>query len=144
MAKVTVHAVIVVPSIPGRPDVSIPADHPRAGAPPKGTRQVWLPGRGRWTVGRWVYGGRVRGVPWWGVLSAAGAPVLLVGGWTVAAALQPGSFSQVTSTISALAAYDFTARSADYVGYNRQPHSPIDPVDLGGSIFVKISYLLSF
>jgi hypothetical protein len=29
-------------------------------------------------VGRWVYGGRVRGVPWWGVLSAAGAPVLLV------------------------------------------------------------------
>ena len=60
---------------------------------------------GPWTVGRWVYGGRVRGVPWWGVLSAAGAPVLLVGGWTVAAALQPGSFSQVTGTISALAAY---------------------------------------
>jgi hypothetical protein len=46
--------------------------------------------------------------------------------------------------VSALAAYDFTARSADYVGYNRQRHSPIDPVDLGGSIFVKISYLLSF
>ena len=56
-------------------------------------------------MGRRVYGGRVRGVPWWGVLSAAGAPVLLVGGWTVAAALQPGSFSQVTGTISALAAY---------------------------------------
>ena len=51
------------------------------------------------------YGGRVRGVPWWGVLSAAGAPVLLMGGWTVAAALQPGSFSQVADTISALAAY---------------------------------------
>ena len=47
----------------------------------------------------------MRGVPWWGVLSAAGAPVLLVGGWTVAAALQPGSFSQVARTISALAAY---------------------------------------
>lgn len=44
-------------------------------------------------------------MPWWGVLSAAGAPVLLVGGWTVAAALQPGSFSQVADTISALAAY---------------------------------------
>jgi hypothetical membrane protein len=39
------------------------------------------------------------------VLSAAAAPVLLVGGWTVAAALQPGSFSQVADTISALAAY---------------------------------------
>jgi hypothetical protein len=38
------------------------------------------------------------------VLSSAAAPVLLVGGWTVAAALQPGSFNQVTGTISALAA----------------------------------------
>ena len=46
----------------------------------------------------------VREVPWWGVLSSAAAPVLLVGGWTVAAALQPGSFDQVTGTISALAA----------------------------------------
>lgn len=46
----------------------------------------------------------VREVPWWGVLSSAAAPVLLVGGWTVAAALQPGSFDQVTETISALAA----------------------------------------
>jgi hypothetical membrane protein len=45
----------------------------------------------------------VREVPWWGVLSSAAAPVLLVGGWTVAAALQPGSFDQVTETISALA-----------------------------------------
>ena len=46
----------------------------------------------------------MREVPWWGVLSSAAAPVLLVGGWTVAAALQPGSFDQVTGTISALAA----------------------------------------
>jgi hypothetical membrane protein len=46
----------------------------------------------------------VREVPWWGVLSSAAAPVLLIGGWTVAAALQPGSFDQVTGTISALAA----------------------------------------
>lgn len=45
------------------------------------------------------------GVPWWGVLSSAAAPVLLVGGWTVAAALQPGHFDPVTSTISALAAH---------------------------------------
>jgi Protein of unknown function (DUF998) len=47
----------------------------------------------------------VRGVPWWGVVPSAVAPVLLVGGWTIAAALQPGSFDAVTTTISALAAY---------------------------------------
>src|SRR6266536_1028044 len=47
----------------------------------------------------------VRGVPWWGVLPAAAAPVLLAGGWTVAAALQPGSFNQIADTISALAAH---------------------------------------
>jgi hypothetical protein len=47
----------------------------------------------------------VRDVPWWGVLSSAAAPVLLVGGWMVAAMLQPGSFDQVRQTISALAAY---------------------------------------
>jgi hypothetical membrane protein len=63
-----------------------------------------MPLRGR-AADWWAYGGRVRRVPWWGVLPAAGAPVLLVGGWTVAAALQPGSFSQVADTISALAAY---------------------------------------
>jgi|SRR5450755_265500 hypothetical membrane protein len=46
----------------------------------------------------------VRGVPWWGLASSAVTPVLLVGGWTVAAGLQPRSFSAVTDTISALAA----------------------------------------
>lgn len=46
--------------------------------------------------------------------------------------------------VSALLAYDFTARSAAYLGYNRQRHSPIDPADLGDSIFVKVSYLFSF
>jgi hypothetical membrane protein len=40
------------------------------------------------------------------VLSAAAAPVLLIGGWTVAAARQPGGFDPVTGTISALAARD--------------------------------------
>jgi Protein of unknown function (DUF998) len=44
-------------------------------------------------------------VPWWGIASAAAAPVLLIGGWTVAAGLQPGSFDAVTQTISSLAAY---------------------------------------
>jgi hypothetical membrane protein len=46
----------------------------------------------------------VRDVPWWGVLSSVVAPVLLVGGWTVAAGLQPGSFDAVSRTISSLAA----------------------------------------
>jgi hypothetical membrane protein len=47
----------------------------------------------------------MRNVPWWGVLSSAAAPVLLIGGWTASAALQPGPFDQVTGTISALAGY---------------------------------------
>jgi hypothetical protein len=44
-------------------------------------------------------------VPWWGVLSSATAPVLLIGGWTIAAGLQPGHFDPVTGTIRALAAH---------------------------------------
>jgi hypothetical protein len=46
----------------------------------------------------------VRGVPWWGVISSAAALVLTVGGWTVAAGLQPHSFDPVAQTVSALAA----------------------------------------
>ena len=46
----------------------------------------------------------VRDVPWWGLVSSAVAPVLLVGGWTLAAGLQPGSFDAVADTISSLAA----------------------------------------
>src|SRR3984957_19143524 len=46
----------------------------------------------------------MRGVPWWGLVSSAAAPVLLAGGWTLAAGLQPGSFDAVASTISSLAA----------------------------------------
>jgi hypothetical membrane protein len=45
----------------------------------------------------------VRGVPWWGVVSSAAAPVLMVAGWTVAAALQR-SFDPIADTVSALAA----------------------------------------
>lgn len=52
----------------------------------------------------WITVVAVRGVPWWGVVSSAAAPVLLIGGWTVAAWLQPGSFNAVASTISSLAA----------------------------------------
>jgi Protein of unknown function (DUF998) len=50
-----------------------------------------------------LYGGVVRGVPWWGVISSAAAPVLLVGGWELAATLQPASYNEVTRTVSALA-----------------------------------------
>jgi hypothetical membrane protein len=46
----------------------------------------------------------VRCVPWWGLVSSVAAPVLLVGGWTLAAGLQPGAFDAVTGTISSLAA----------------------------------------
>ena len=52
---------------------------------------------------RFNYGGGMRGVPWWGVVSSAAAPVLMVGGWTVAASLQP-RFDPVANTVSALAA----------------------------------------
>ncbi len=46
----------------------------------------------------------MRGVPWWGVISSAAAPVLVVAGWTVAAGLQPRSFDPVAQPVSALAA----------------------------------------
>ena len=53
--------------------------------------------------------GVVRDVPWWGVVSAAAAPLLLVGGWTAAADLQP-QFDPVANTVSALAAVGATDR----------------------------------
>lgn len=40
----------------------------------------------------------------WTLLPAVAAPVLLIGGWTLAAGIRPGSFNQVTGTISSLAA----------------------------------------
>lgn len=49
-------------------------------------------------------------VPWWGLLSATAAPVLLIGGWTVAAAHQLGGFDPVVETISALAGRGATDR----------------------------------
>ena len=44
------------------------------------------------------------GVPRWGVLLAAAVPVLLVGGWTLAAARQPPGYDSRRDTISELAA----------------------------------------
>jgi len=46
----------------------------------------------------------VRNVPWWGLVSSAAAPALLVGGWTMATSLQPPAFDPVADTVSALAA----------------------------------------
>ncbi|MDT4908955.1 MAG: hypothetical protein QOI69_2196 [Pseudonocardiales bacterium] len=51
-----------------------------------------------------------RAVPGWAVASAALAPVALIGGWTLAASRQPGHFSPVHQTISALAARGATDR----------------------------------
>jgi hypothetical protein len=49
-------------------------------------------------------------VPRWALVTAVGAPVLMIGGWTVAAALQPAGFDPVVDTISALAARDAAHR----------------------------------
>jgi hypothetical protein len=46
----------------------------------------------------------VRNVPWWGLFSSGAAPVLMVGGWTVATSLQPRSVDPVAETVSGLAA----------------------------------------
>jgi hypothetical protein len=43
-------------------------------------------------------------MPWWGVVSSMLAPVLLIGGWTASADLQPAPFDSVSRSISALAA----------------------------------------
>lgn len=51
----------------------------------------------------------MRGVAWWGAISAVAAPVLLIGGWTVAAGLQP-HYDPVSDTISNLAAIGATDR----------------------------------
>jgi hypothetical protein len=65
---------------------------------PGGTLATVTPG------GHGLLSWSVRNVPWWGVLSSALGPALLVGGWTVATRLQPPSFDPVTDTVSALAA----------------------------------------
>lgn len=47
---------------------------------------------------------RVVAVPWWGVVSSVLAPLVLIGGWTAAADLQPHPFDAVQRSISALGA----------------------------------------
>lgn len=46
---------------------------------------------------------QVRDVPWWGVVSSAATPALLIGGWTIAASLQPQPFDPIRQSVSALA-----------------------------------------
>ena len=48
----------------------------------------------------------VREVPWWGTVSSAAAPVLLITGLTAAAKLQPPKFDAFNSTASSLAGDD--------------------------------------
>ena len=43
-------------------------------------------------------------MPWWGVVSAVLAPLILIGGWTAAADLQPVPFDAVRRSISSLGA----------------------------------------
>ena len=50
---------------------------------------------------RWLI---VREVPWWGVVSSAAAPLLMVAGWSVAAGLQPRPVNPVAEPVSMLAA----------------------------------------
>jgi len=52
----------------------------------------------------------VQGVSWWGMVPSAASPVLLAGGWTAAAGLQPQSYDPVADTVSALAALGATDR----------------------------------
>jgi hypothetical membrane protein len=47
----------------------------------------------------------VREVPWWAVVSSVAAPVFLIGGWTLAAAVQPAGYLPTRDTISALAGH---------------------------------------
>ena len=64
-------------------DLRDPLSARTAARPESARSDGWLAGRSPTVV-------VVRGVPWWGLVSSAVAPVLLVGGWTVAAGLLPG------------------------------------------------------
>lgn len=50
----------------------------------------------------------MKAIPWWAVAAAGAAPVLLIGGFFGAAAIQPASYNPVRDTISELAAQGAT------------------------------------
>ena len=45
-----------------------------------------------------------RAIPWWGLASSAATPVVLVGGWMLAASLQPHAYDPIRQSVSTLAA----------------------------------------
>ena len=49
-------------------------------------------------------------VPWWAVISAGLSPVLATGGWLIAGAVQPTSYSPIRETVSVLAGHAGTDR----------------------------------
>lgn len=49
-------------------------------------------------------------VPWWAVVSAGLSPVLATGGWLIADAVQPASYSPIRETVSVLAGHAGTDR----------------------------------
>jgi hypothetical protein len=53
---------------------------------------------------------RVRDVPWWGVVSSAAPPVVLVAGWTIGASLQSRPYDPVADSVSILAGIGATDR----------------------------------
>ena len=57
-----------------------------------------------------VPGGAEPAVPWWALASSGIGPLLLVGGWTIAAGRQPAGFDSIRDTISSLAARGATDR----------------------------------
>ena len=65
----------------------------------------------------WPYGDAVLpSTPRWALATSLAAPVGLIGGWTLAAALRPDDFSSVTDTISALAALEAPHREVMTAG----------------------------
>jgi hypothetical protein len=60
----------------------------------------------------WWAKARDRGVPWWGAVCSAAAPVLLGAGSTIGGHLQPRPYNAMTGTVSALAAIRHQPREA--------------------------------
>ena len=77
-------------------------DHVRSGPAPASTEPV--------PAGRWRLLRVGRPVPGWAIGAALLAPVVLVGGWLVAGALQPASYSPMRQTMSVLAGHSGTDR----------------------------------
>jgi hypothetical protein len=64
-----------------------------------------------WSGSGWSGSGwAARPVPYWALISAALAPVLLVTGWLTAGALQPASYSPIRQTVSVMSGYGGTDR----------------------------------